>query len=195
MNSVRTTIGGLGNLMFKQAYIWAQMRDGKIPDIYVQSEKYWKDHREEIKQMYGHGIGYIPKIAVHIRRGDYLKAQQFHINLWETDYYKKAFQMFPDEEFLIFCKDNQNPELDAADHEWCIENLIPHLGENFEMYEHGREEDDLNAMAGCKGLIMANSTFSWWAGYLGNQEKIVCPKKWFTDGKQRIDLQPGWIQI
>ncbi len=195
MNSARTVIGGLGNLMFKDAYLWAQMRDGNIPDVYVQSEKYWAKYKDEIKQRYGQGIGYIDKVAIHIRRGDYLKAQQFHINLWETEYYRKAIKLFPQEKFLVFCKDNQNHELDAADREWCIENLIPLLGEDFEMYSHTTETDDLNAMASCKGLIAANSTFSWWAAYIGNHNNIVFPKEWFTDGVQRCEMLDEWIKI
>lgn len=194
MNLVRPTIGGLGNLMFKNAYIWAQMREGNIPDVYVQGEKYWGKYKEEIKQLYGHGIGHTDKVALHIRRGDYLKVPEFHTNLWDTDYYKKAVAQFPNETFLVFCKDTQNPVQDFEDQQWCIENL-PSLGIEFEMYHHGEETSDLNAMASCKSIIMANSTFSWWAAYLGNHEKIICPNEWFTDRKERIELLPEWTKI
>lgn len=195
MNSVRTVIGGLGNLMFKNAFLWAKMRDGEIPDVYVQDEKYFSKYRQEIRQLYGQGIGHIDKVALHIRRGDYLKASQFHVNLWDTDYYQKAVKLFPNEHFLVFCKDNQGPLQDADDQAWCQENFPALLGENFEMYQHGEETDDLNAMASCKGIIMANSTFSWWAAYLGNQEKIICPKKWFSDDIQRCGLLDEWTLI
>lgn len=194
MQSVRETIGGLGNLLFKEAYIWGQMRDGNIPDVYVQSEKYWKKYREEIKMRFRKGIGHDDRIALHIRRGDYLKASQFHVNLWDTDYYKRAVSFFPDEKFLVFCKDNQSDAQDLDDKEWCEKNLVQ-LGIDFEMHQHGSETDDLNAMASCKGIIMANSSFSWWAAYLGNHTKVVCPKNWFMDGLQRTDLLPEWETI
>lgn len=198
MRSIRKEIGGLGNLMFKQAYLWSQLRDGLIPDLYLQSEKYFAKYKEEIKQLFGFGIGNktINKVAIHVRRGDYLKAIQFHVPLWQTDYYKKAIEMFPNERFLVFCKDNQDPVLDEADKEWCKEYLS-FLGDRVEFREHQSETEDLNAMASCKSLIGANSSFSWWASFLGQHEKAVFPAldKWFTDGKRRIDGLSTWTEI
>lgn len=196
MQNVRATIGGLGNLMFKQAYLIGQAMDGVIDDVYVQGEKYWAKHKNLIKQQFGSDIGpQIDKVALHIRRGDYLQAHNFHQNLWETDYYQKAVAMFPGETFLVFCKDNQDPEQDKKDRAWCRENL-PKLGIKFEMapYED-TEVEDLNLMASCKSIIMGNSSFSWWGAYLGDHEKVVCPAKWFVDGIQRTELLDEWIKI
>ena len=198
MKNLRQETGGLGNLLFKEAFIWAQMRDGNIPDIYVQSSQYWNKYKEEIHQRFSSGIGHDDRIALHIRRGDYLKVTQFHTNLWDTDYYKKAVTLFSqDAKFLIFCKDNQSEAQDADDRGWCLKN-IPLLGINFELYDHGKETDDLNAMASCKGIIGANSSFSWWAAFLSphNGTKVFpAENKWFVDGKIRTELEKKWITI
>lgn len=198
MKNVREIIGGLGNILFKQAYLWSQFRDGQVPDIYLQSEKYFAKYKEEIRQLFGWGIGSqrIDKIALHIRRGDYLKAAQFHVPLWQTDYYKNAVQIFPNETFLVFCKDNQDKAVDEADKKWC-EEYMQNLGVKFEMYEHGIETDDLNVMANCKSIIGANSTFSWWAAYLGNHEIRIFPheKFWFTDGIIRTELPENIMRL
>ncbi len=193
MESTRKIIGGVGNQMFRQAFLWTLLREGAIPDLYLQSEKYFAPYKNEIKQMFRKGINpkSIDKVAVHIRRGDYLKASQFHVALWDTDYYKKAVEMFPNETFLVFCKDNQDPVLDAADQEWC-RDFMTGLGVKFEMHTHTTETDDLNAMASCKSIIMANSTFSWWASYLGEHIRVVCPRQWFTDNIPRCELLPEW---
>lgn len=195
MRSVRQQIGGLGNLLFKQAYLIGQMLDGEISDVYVQGESYWKKHANLIKQQFSEGIGKVDRVALHIRRGDYLQAYNFHTNLWETDYYQKAIALFPNEIFLVFCKDNQDPAQDKADRQWCRENL-PKLGIKFEMAPYEQTEvEDLNLMASCKSIIMANSSFSWWGAYLGEHEKIICPKQWFTDGIQRTELLPEWTLL
>lgn len=197
MIEVRKSIGGLGNLMFKQAYILGKFLDGEIPDTYVQGEKYWANHKDTIKSMFGGDIGKTDMVALHIRRGDYLQAHNFHKNLWETDYYQKAVAMFPaDTRFLVFCKDNQDPEQDKKDRQWCREHLPALLGNRFEMapYED-TEVEDLNLMASCKSIIMANSSFSWWAAYLGSHEQIICPKQWFVDGVERVELLDNWTKI
>lgn len=197
MKNVRQEIGGLGNLLFKEAYIWGQMREGHIPDVYVQSPRYWKRYANELRGRFDLGIRKIDRVALHIRRGDYLNAARFHTNLWDTDYYHEAVKHFPGETFLVFCKDGQNEEQDAADLAWVRENFLS-LNVPFEIHEHGTETEDLNYMASCKGLIGANSTFSWWAAFLGNPAKrVVMPAetKWFTDGVVRTELLPEWITI
>lgn len=176
----------------------AKYSDGDIPDVYVQGRKFWEKHADSVKLAFSHGIGYKNAVALHIRRGDYLNAHNFHVDLWKTDYYERAVAMFPDEKFIVFCKDNQSSEQDTKDREWCNENL-PHLVGNrweFAPWENS-ETDDLNLMASCKHIIMANSSFSWWAAFLNpNPHKaVVCPKNWFVDGNQRTELLPEWTLI
>lgn len=199
MQRVRQEIGGLGNLLFREAFLWGQFRDGKIPDIYVQSYKYWEKYQGEIRTRFSHGIKKIDYVALHIRRGDYLKAAQFHANLWETDYYREAVKLFPNEKFLIFCKDNQSEAQDEDDRIWCMDNmpfLLPKA--RYDLHEHTTETDDLNTMASCKAIIGANSSFSWWAAFLGDSgKKVVMPKesRWFTDAKTRCELLDSWIKV
>lgn len=197
MRAIRNEIGGFSNLMFKEAFIMAQMLDGTIPDNYVQSEKYFAKHKEAIKQRFSEGIGHIDKVALHVRRGDYLEHKDFHVSLTDTDYYKRAIEYFPNEKFLVFCKDNQDWRQDRDDQLWCYDYIKPLLGDRFEMQSvYFKEHEDFNAMASCKGIIMANSSFSWWAAYLGDEnKKVICPKQWYVDGKQRTELQPDWILI
>lgn len=201
MKSVRTTIGGMGNLMFKQAFLLGKMLDGEIPDVYVQSSKYWKAHKGWVKKAFSEGIGYTDKVAVHIRRGDYLKNPDYHTNLWGTGYYEEALKLFPRGPFLVFCKDNQSPEQDTADRKWCEENLPALFGPaEWEMAPTENSEwEDMNLMASCKSIIIANSTFSWWAAFLNpNPDKIVvCPKpeNWLTTGEVFCEPEPEWHLI
>jgi hypothetical protein len=197
MKAVRQEIGGLGNLMFKEAYLMGQTLDGVIPDVYVQSSKYWKHHAASIKAKFAQGIGRSDAIALHIRRGDYV-GNDFYMDLWKTDYYKKAIALFPGERFIVFCRDNQGWDRDKADRQWCRYQLAPILGNRFELpSKDNTETDDMNLMASCKGIIMANSSFSWWASFINPNpdKKIVCPREWFTDNVQRCDPEPEWTLI
>jgi len=179
MKKIRQLFGGLGNSMFQYAYIYSQFKKGLIPDIYLQDFNYFEDYKDEIKALYGDKIhaGGIDMVSLHIRRGDYV-GNPFYVDLSTTDYYDKAIAEFPDESFLVFCADRQGN--DEADRKWC-ENFLNEKGIDFEIAQGKTEIDDMNLMASCKAHIMANSSFSWWASYLGGG-KTVAPKKWFADG-------------
>ena len=201
MIPVRQSIGGLGNLMFKQAYLVGQMLEGKIPDMYVQSNKYWKDHEGVIKELFsqniiGGEVDYSPMVSLQIRRGDYV-GNDFYVDLAKTDYYKKATDLFPKSRFLVFCQDRQNEERDLEDKQWCRDFLNEIIPGRFEMWPGISDTDDLNKMASCVHNIIANSSFGWWAGFLNpNPRKtVVTPKSWFTDGVQRCDLIDSWVQL
>jgi hypothetical protein len=192
MLPVRQSIGGLGNLMFKQAYLYARFKDGLIPDVYVQDEKYFKEYEEEIIAMYSPNLERSNLVSLHIRRGDYM-GHGLYVDLCQTDYYDRAIAEFPGEKFLVFCADRQNEQTDVSDRQWCID-WLDSKGIDYEMWYGDNEIQDFNVMAGCKGHIMANSSFSWWAAYVGGG-KTVCPKDWFTDGVERISLPDKWTKL
>lgn len=199
MKSIRQTIGGLGNLMFKEAYILNDFYEGKIQDIYLQDFKIFDRHKEQIRHRFRENITDDNRIAIHIRRGDYTN-NPFYIDLTQTDYYQKALDYFPDAKFLVFCRDRQNITTDLEDRKWVME-FMDSFGINWDLasYENS-ETDDLNQMASCQGLIGANSSFSLWAAYLGNpNKKVILPQAWFADGIERVGFTDeqlkNWIFI
>ena len=69
--------------------------------------------------------------------------------------------------------------------EWCEEHLLPLIVDNnhtFVDWNNGENSYiDMQLMSECKSLIIANSSFSWWAAYLGNmKEMVIAPKTWFN---------------
>ncbi len=167
----------MGNQMFQFAYIYSQFKKKKIPDFYVQDAKYFDKYRDEVRQLYGQGIESVDMVAIHVRRGDYVK-NPFYVDLMETEYYSQAMAEFPDEDFIVF----------SDDMEWCKRQP---LFDQCEFSEGKSEVEDMNLMAGCKGIIMANSSFSWWAAYLSNA-KVIAPKAWHPDGVERTKLLKEW---
>jgi hypothetical protein len=58
--------------------------------------------------------------------------------------------------------------------------------------------DTLILLQQFKHCIMSNSTFIWWAVWLGNFTNVIAPSKWFgpTGPKQWEDIyEPSWIRI
>ena len=136
--------GRLGNKLFQIAYLYSQVKEGFIPDWYVQDYKYFKKYIEEIKQLFSEGIGYLEQVGVHVRRGPNpvnpaepnYSENSFYTNLSRTDYYSKAMAMFPNEDFLIF----------SDDQEWCRSNFF---GDNIQIMDKGDEREDFNLLASC----------------------------------------------
>jgi hypothetical protein len=126
-------------------------------------------------------------VSIHIRRGDYLNYPLVHPVI-SLDYLKKSISYFnPNSKFLIF----------SDDKEWVSKN-IDFI--QYEMIEFNHDYEELWAMSLCKNNILSNSSFSWWAAFLNQNEnkKIISPKKWFGDlgPKNYQDIYINdWISI
>lgn len=193
MIPIQKITGRLGNQMFQFAYIYSKMLDREIPDVYVQNINYFEKHQDKIKSLFSEGIGYLDYVSIHVRRGsnpinlDEPKYSEnpFYVNLSETDYYERSIEMFPGDKFLVF----------SDDVEYCKEKWGN--DERFQIMDKGAEIEDFNLMASCKSQIIANSSYSWWAGFLNpNPTKIViAPKQWFKDGVERVKFPKTWRLI
>lgn len=172
--------GRLGNQMFQFAYIYGQMKLDHITDVYVQDPEYFEHCADEVKRMFSGGITKIDQVAIHVRRGDYVN-NSFYVDLMQTPYYRDAMAQFPDCEFLIF----------SDDIEWCKKQKI---FEGCEFSEGNDELTDLNLMASCKGVITANSSYSWWGAFL-SEGKVIAPKAWYADGVERTKCPETWVRI
>lgn len=172
--------GRLGNQLFQYATLIA-LASETGSDIYFQDTKWFDMYKDKIRQMFGVGIGRIDKVAIHVRRGDYLLFDHQYPNLMKTDYYQKAMEQFLDVKFIVF----------SDDIPWCMQQEIFKGCE----FSTGKDEmQDFNLMASCTGIITANSSYSWWAAYLGPEDKkVICPRQelWGTP----ITLLDNWKQI
>lgn len=167
---------------------------------YFQSEKYFINHKEIIKSLFLPSENEIKEVkneleekkqnsslvSIHIRRGDYLKFSHHHY-VQTIDYYNSAMKYFPDSKFFIV----------SDDMNWAKENI---KGENIIYSDFKDEISDFYSMICCDHNIISNSTFSWWAAYLGQKENkvIAAPKQWYQhNAKIDIsDLIPDkWIII
>ncbi|MGC8823991.1 MAG: alpha-1,2-fucosyltransferase [Bacteroidales bacterium] len=168
---------------------------------YWQNEKYFKPIENLLRNELTPQIALSPEqqellnrvqntesVAVHIRRGDYLKLTN-HYTLLDWDYYWKAIQTLTEivknPFFYFFTEDTQ----------WIKDMLF-----NFK-YEHmimpvQTTGIDFMLMSNCKHQIIANSTFSWWAAYLNSNanQKVVAPKKWYVSKEENPSLTQ-WILI
>ena len=129
-------------------------------------------------------------IGIHVRRGDYLENVGF-LMMDSIGYYKKAIRLIRqthEEPFLIFTDDPS----------WCMSQAV---FDGIPIYESliNKPYNDMFALASCKVIITANSTFSWWAAWFGyhHGSKILMPREWILGYSSKdIDLAPNdWIVV
>ncbi|WP_315305368.1 alpha-1,2-fucosyltransferase [Enterococcus devriesei] len=132
-------------------------------------------------------------VCISVRRGDFVKDKKISKthNVINAQYFEDSISymnsILKDPVYIIF----------SDDIEWAKENI------NFGKYkvysEYGNDEvyEKLRLMYSCKHFIISNSTFSWWAQYLGrNKEKIVIsPERWFNNDYNSSLLRESFIKI
>lgn len=176
---------------------------------YWQSEKYFKSAEAKLRgelclvskpgetsQKILDEILQCAAVSLHIRRGDYItnpSAASVH-GVCSLDYYYSAVRHIcarvESPCFFVFSDDPQ----------WAKDHLRINYPVQFvEANGPDRGVEDMWLMKSCKHHIIANSSFSWWAAWLNeNQDKIViAPHIWFLDNKiDTKDLIPEqWCRI
>lgn len=206
-DTVFSDVPQLSNYNWQNYYIEKKFSYDKIEykkDLlltgYFQSEKYFEDYKQEIINLFNlsrveeikHMInsikirGNLQTTAIHVRRGDYLKHQNYH-PICGIEYYNKAMDIIGDSHFTIV----------SDDISWCKENFI---NRNIIFSDFNDEIMDLTVLAASDNIIISNSSFSWWGSYLNRNEnkKIIAPSSWFGEmgpqDTQDIYLK-DWIVI
>ncbi len=156
-------------------------------DGYFQSEKYFQDFAAEIRQDFSlavpfegqaaeiaHTIKNDPNaVSLHVRRGDYLTHPDFG-GIVTREYYERAVshirKSLPSAKFYVF----------SDDIDWCRVTLP--LGNNatFVSQPELKDYEEMILMSQAHHHIIANSSFSWWGAWLGNNPNkiVIAPSKW-----------------
>lgn len=149
------------------------------------------------------------KTAIHVRRGDYLSSPLKFPTL-TAHYYQSAMKTLlaeqPETHVLVF----------SDDIPWCRQNEdylgiedVPHSfieGHVRPISPRARTTPpddifDFLLMTSCDSLIIANSTFSWWAARLtdnahGPGSHVFYPEIWFGGGIEPFNSFPSsWTRI
>ena len=184
------------------------IKDGAYLDGHWQTEKYFIDIREKLKEdfhcpivdrensEYKNKILASNSVGIHVRRGDYVTnaSANLHHGVCGLDYYKKSYdyisEKFSAPRYFIFSDD---PEWVRAKFKFI---------KNKEIICHNKGEDsfwDMQLMKLCKHNIIANSTFSWWGAWLNDSKEkiIIAPRVWFADEKiETNDIIPrSWVRL
>jgi hypothetical protein len=133
----------------------------------------WQDATRRL----GERMESVPSVAVHIRRTDYIGNPDAEI--CGPAYYRQAMERLrsriPGVRFFLF----------SDDPAWCHQNLAAADAEICALPEaKGDPLHDLHLMSRASHHILANSSYSWWAAWLGRKEaqQVLMPDIWFRGG-------------
>jgi hypothetical protein len=142
---------------------------------------------------------------IHVRRTDYLTSD----GLWfhggpSMEYYNMAQQwVYAAQEGVKFFIFSDDPE-------WCKTafpgfRVVDHNrpgGRMFGSEVPGTEHEDLWLMSLCRHAVIANSSFSWWGAWLGDDQPnrtVIAPKTWVGPGYRALDTKDivpdRWVKI
>lgn len=176
-------------------YYWGFWQDHSYYDDYRdvlrKVFRFKNDLNEKNQQLYDEIEMSDSSVGIHIRRGDYLNNKKY-MGICDVDYYSKG---------ITYIKSKiHNPffYIYSNDMEWCKQNIVPIIGENRLIYVDWNKGDnsyiDMQLMSRCKSLIIANSSFSWWAAYLNDRDPLVIsPQKWKNNYCGFDFHLPNWI--
>ena len=133
-----------------------------------------------------------PFIAIHVRRGDF-KNFATEVGLLSEPYYRRGIQE-------IDSKIGQAlPIYVFSDEIEVAKELLVHLRSRVlrwvDQPSGTSPIESLLLMSQSSAIVIANSTFSWWAAKLGKSKHVVAPAQWFRKGTAPKDLYPPDWQL
>ncbi|HYL72968.1 MAG TPA: alpha-1,2-fucosyltransferase [Bryobacteraceae bacterium] len=191
---------------FDQRYLDLRVARSIFLEGYWQDEQYFSDIRPKLKdeltfrqrhQEQNEGLAReirkSESVAVHVRRLHGVPAgcqeAQSAIRSLPIDYYFSAFReirertrnpkfyLFSDSRFHLFAPAIQEDVIQVSNE-----------GENAQF-------EDLWLMSQCRHFILANSTFSWWAAWLGRTPESIVISPVMHEWNQIVKLPDEWRSI
>jgi hypothetical protein len=169
---------------------------------YFQSAKYFNNDKDYISYIYGpnksylmqlrsllldYGIDIENSVAVHVRRGDYLRMREPYSNSdtgWALpiQYYRKALNILDKKIKPVFI---------STDYEF----IRYAFGQQAICSPFTDASRDMMLMALCRYKVLSNSTFAWWGAYLGgiHDKLVIAPKYWM--GWEHGRWMPEGIEV
>ena len=179
--------------------------DGCSVSGYFQSEKYFKPISDLIRDVFSfrrieaglqvaeweRRIAGSNAVAVHVRRGDYLKLDGFQV--CDEAYYRRAIEWMKER------VENPSFYFFSDDLDWCrvvFKDVNVFFCDAVALGES--PVGDLRLLAACRHHILSSSLFSWWGAWLGasTEQNVLVPHRWKTTGDDPRDLVcGGWVRF
>ncbi|OUS41708.1 glycosyl transferase family 11-domain-containing protein [Ostreococcus tauri] len=141
-------------------------------------------------------------VALHVRRGDYTKLNELY-NVLDSNYYLRALSLIEGRiDHVIIVSDDVS---------WCEENLASKIAHRVVFSPFKDDLFDFVLLHLSEILVIANSSFSWWAAFLKHVRstnktndasiRVFAPALWYNASGSLAHmnrdsfLPPTWIRV
>lgn len=138
-------------------------------------------------------------LTIHVRRGDYISKPKniSRYGILSAGYYLDAVSYLAtkcDFQSIVIVSDDPRAAWDS-------------IGVHLEHHSHLKVEmgvgtlvEDFCTLASSRGVVISNSTFSWWGAWMASvlrDAAVALPAPWYLDdsGSATALSNPGWFQI
>ena len=127
-------------------------------ELYTAQDREWKEQIEKSNS-----------VGIHIRRGDFVNSK---FDICSEEYFRKAIKILNEqkEKLTLFFFSDDPDFVEERFTDLSNKVLIRHTAENSIL--------DMEMLSLCRHKILSNSTFAFWAGWLGKKEgeAVIAPK-------------------
>lgn len=189
---------------------YSELRDGCVLEGSWQDERYFRDVADEVINAFefkpfedsrnieiAKQMAESNSVAIHVRKGDGYGTWNIFANTCPKSYYDDAINYIKkhveNPEFFVFSDSPETVKDYLNLNGYTIINWNPTNGKGNYL--------DMQLMSCVKHNVIANSTYSWWGGWLNrNPQKIVVgPKYWFNPQCKWADINhvvcDDWIKL
>lgn len=162
-----------------------------IVDSYVQRYSFYANHKDTLKEVFNIKDAPInkDKLVVHIRETDYKDIGVF----LGYNYYRKLIDESGFTDIIIVTDNSPCETVQKLISDGCKLSTEGYVSK-FEHTSDTRSMLDFETLLQSENIAISQSSFSWWAAFLGNHKKVIFPYKqsggmWpITPNQDDIDL-------
>lgn len=141
----------------------------------IRKELTLKAPMNELNRQWATRMGQCHSVCISIRRTNFVNNplhETCFMSFYEDGLAYMAEKLGPEMEVFIWSDDNA----------WTRENFRPPYTCHYMDHNNPDFNEDLRLMTHCKHHVIPNSTFSWWAAWLGERQGsiIVAPERWLN---------------
>jgi hypothetical protein len=133
----------------------------------------------------------VNSVAVHVRRTDFLLPGNEIVQVCSVDYFRRAIaamrEKVGDAGFCIF----------SDDIGWVAANVPIDVRHVLMPANTDQPVRDFLLMAACRHFVISNSTYSWWAAWLGTYpgKCVIAPTPWLNVAQPWDPTPPEWLKL